>query len=191
MPMYKISILGLYQYNDRLFDKLTFPPISNPTDTPLAFTQPDKETLIALILEKSADFPALYPDWDFMNYMIGVWAKNCSYMMEKLWIQQFFRYNPIHNYDRKGTVTRTTNASSGGTVVGAQTAFNSDAFKDTGKSTTQDSAQGTETVTENLSGNIGVMSTQEMLTRERDIAMFKWYDIMSDDFINKFCVQIY
>lgn len=191
MPMLKISILGLYQYNDKLFDKLTFPAISNPTDEPLVFTQPDKETLIALILEKSADFPALYPDWDFMSYMIGVWSKNCAYMMEKLWIQQFFKYNPIHNYDRKGTVTRTTNASSGGTVVGAQTAFNSDAFKDTGKSTTQDSAQGTETVTENLSGNIGVMSTQEMLTKERDVAMFKWYDIVSNDFINKFCVQIY
>lgn len=191
MALYKISLLGLYQYNDKLFDNLELPPITNPTDKPMTFTYPDKDVLISVILEKSAEFPALYPDWDFMSYMIGVWSKNCAYMMQKLWTQMLFTYNPIHNYDRNGTITRTTSATSGGTVVGAQTAFNSDTFKDTGKSTSNDSASGSETVTEKLSGNIGVMSTQEMLTREREVAMFKWYDVVAQDFINKFCVQIY
>lgn len=191
MAMYKISLLGLYQFNDKLFDNLVLPPITNPTDKPMTITYPDKDTLIAVILEKSADFSCIYPDWDFMHFMIGVWSKNTSYMMEKLWTQQLLSYNPIHNYDRNGTITRKTSATSGGTVVGAQTAFNSDVFKDTGKSTTNDSASGSETVTEKLSGNIGVMSTQEMLTREREVANFKWYDVVAQDFINKFCVQIY
>ena len=191
MSLYRVSILGLYQYNNKLFDKLEFPAFSNPTDEPLVFTPPDKDTLISLILEKSADFAALYPDLDFMRFMIGVWSKNCAYMMDKLWIQQFLKYNPIHNYNRKGNITRISNASGGGTVVGAQTAFNSDTFKDTSKSTSTDTAQGSETVTEQLSGNIGVMSTQEMLMREREVAVFKWYDVISNDFINKFCVQIY
>lgn len=191
MPMYKISLLGLYQYNNKLFDKLELPPISNPTDKPITITYPDKDVLIALILEKSADFPALYPDPDFMAFMVGVWSKNTAYMMKKLWESQLLLYNPIHNYDRNGVITRNSNASSGGNVTGAQTAFNSDTFKDTGRSVSSDTASGFEKVEENVSGNIGVLSTQKMLVEERDIAFFKWYDVVSDDFINKFCVQIY
>ena len=191
MAQYKISLLGLYNFNDTLFDTLVLPTFHIPSPPPATPFFPDKDTLVNLILEKSADFPALYPDWDFMHFMIGVWSKNCAYMMQKLFETQNYKYNPIHNYDRQSTITREASSTSGGTVTAAQTAFNSDSFKDTGRNTSSDSATAGETVTENTSGNIGVTSTQQMLEQERNIAMFKWYDIVSDDFIAKFCVQIY
>ena len=184
MARYKISLLGLYQYSDTLFAYLDLPTFD---DMP----NPDKDTLISLILEKASDFPCLYPDFDFMQYMCGVWSKNCAFVMEKLWKTQYYEYNPIHNYDRTGTITRVASSSGNGTVTAGSTAFNSDTFKNTGRTQSNDASSGTETVTENVSGNIGVMSTQQMIEQERDVSMFKWYDIVSDDFINKFCVQIY
>lgn len=191
MAMWKISLLGLYEYDSSLFDNLTFPIFEIPSPPPLVVFTPDKDTLVSLILEKSADFPCLYPDCDFMKFMIGVWSKNCAYMMKKLWETQNYKYNPIHNYDRTGSITRSANSSDSGTVTGSQTSFNSDVFKDTNKSVSSGSASGSETVTETVSGNVGVTSTQQMLQQQRDIAEFKWYDIISNDFINKFCVQIY
>ena len=192
MAMYKVSLLGLYNFDNALFEQITMPSVVlSPGDTPQVVYIPDKDTLISLILEKSADFPALYPDWDFMHFMCGVWSKNCAYMMQTLWDTLNAKFNPIENYDRHSSITRDTTAQSGGTVVGAQTAFNSDVFKDKGKSTSSDTATGRETVTDYTHGNIGVRSGQELQAQSREMAMFKWYDIVSDDFINKFCVQIY
>lgn len=193
MAMYKISLLGLYTYDNTLFDQLYIPSIfpAVPGDTPFHYYTPNKDTLVNLILEKAADFPALYPNVDFMKFMCGVWSKNCEYMMCTLWETMNAKFNPIENYDRHSTITRSASSTSGGTVTGAQTAFNSDTFKDTGKSTSSQTAGGSETVTDYTHGNIGVRSGQELVAQSREMALFKWYDIVSDDFISKFCVQIY
>ena len=191
MAKYRISLLGLYTYDNTLFTNLNMPHTIIPDTTPPIMYNPNKDTLISLILEKSADFPCLYPDCDFMKFMIGVWSSNCAYMMQTLWNTLNAQFDPLENYDRHSTISRTASSSSGGTVTAAQTAFNSDAFKDTGKSTSSETAGGTETVTDHTHGNIGVRSGQELQAQTRDMAMFKWYDIVSNDFINKFCVQIY
>ena len=189
MSRYKITLVGLYQYSNSLFAQLTFPVFHIPGTEPIS--PPSKDTLISLILEKGGDFPVLYPDFDFMQFMIGVWSKNCAYMMDKLFATQCFQYNAIHNYDRKGKITRNASSSGSGSATNSNTAFNSDSFKNTNKTESSDSSSGSETVTEEISGNIGVMSTQNMIAQEREIAFFKWYDIISDDFIDKFCIQIY
>ena len=193
MAQYKISLLGLYTYDNTLFDQLTIPAMLPPvvSDDPYHYYIPNKDTLVNLILEKAADFPALYPDCDFMKFMCGVWSKNCEYMMIVLWESMNARFNPIENYDRQSKITRVANSSAGGTVTGSQTAFNSDAFKDTGKSVSSQTSSGGETVTDHTHGNIGVRSGQELVAQSREMALFKWYDIVSDDFISKFCVQIY
>lgn len=191
MARYKISLLGLYNYDDTLFDKLVMPHTIIPDTVPPILYNPNKDVLVSLILEKSAEFPCLYPDVDFMKFMIGVWSTNCAYMMQTLWNTVNASFNPLENYDRHSTISRTGNSTSGGTVTSAQTAFNSDTFKDTGRNTSSDSSSGSETVTDHTHGNIGVRSGQELQAQTRDMAMFRWYDIVSDDFINKFCVQIY
>lgn len=191
MALYRISLLGLYQYDDTLFNQLVIPTMPTP-DPDLDYTYtPDRDTLINLILEKAADFSALYPDWDFMHFMCGVWSKNCEYMMVTLWQTINAKFNPLENYDRHSQISRSSMSSAGGSVTGAQTAFNSDQFKNTNRSMSTDSASGTETVTDHTHGNIGVRSGQELVAQSREMALFKWYDVVSDDFISKFCVQIY
>lgn len=40
-------------------------------------------------------------------------------------------------------------------------------------------------------GNVGVTTTQKMITEEREISEFNIYDYITDSFKNRFCLQIY
>ena len=195
MARAKVTIVGLYNYDERLFDNLQLP------------AEISKTGLIYNILERCGDFPLLYPDWSFMQLMIGVWSRNCQDVIIKLLVSTKFEYNPINNYDRKSTVTRqrtassTTESESNSTNenIGAQTSFNSDSFKNTDKSNASaestDSATSNgnenEQVVENTAGNIGVTSTQELIEQERKVARFNIYDVITEDFKNRFCIEIY
>lgn len=191
MAKYKISILGLYQYSDTLFDNLSLPIWHVPSPMPEFYWQPDRDTLISTILEKSADFMCLYPNFDFMKMMIGVWSRNVQYMMYQLWKSSVIKYEVAENYDRTSSISRSGSSSGTGTTTNSNTAFNSDAFKAVNKSDTTASDSTSETITDHTHGNIGIRSAQELIMQQRDVAMFKWYDVVSDDFIHKFCIELY
>lgn len=40
-------------------------------------------------------------------------------------------------------------------------------------------------------GNIGVMSTQQMIKEQRELVTFNFYDVMIRDFIERFCILVY
>lgn len=192
MAKYKISLLGLYQYSNTLFSQLQLPAFQvQILPAPQLTWVPDKDTLIATILEKAADFPCLYPNFDFMQFMIGVWSKNCAYMMNELWLTTVTNYKIAENFDRTTTITRTTSSSGSGSTTDASTAFNADTFKDTHKSSTMAMDSGSESVSDYAHGNIGIRSAQELILQDREVALFKWYDVVSDDFIHKFCIELY
>lgn len=210
MAKYKITLIGLYSYSDALFDLMELPAVDASKPYNL-----DKETLVSSILERGGDFPVLYPNWDFMKYMIGVWSKNCQYMFNTLLDTMNADFNPMENYDRTSNITRSGSGTSSltsesnststgnGQVVNSQTSFNSDNFKDTSKDTSDNSSSGSdtstnegttsssETISERVHGNIGVRSGQELIEQSRNMAMFKLYDIITNDFINRFCIQLY
>lgn len=61
-----LSVLGLYKFNDHLFDDMILPTGLNNTD---------RQTVIGNILRKCAELEILYPDYDFCKEMIGLWSK--------------------------------------------------------------------------------------------------------------------
>lgn len=94
--MSKLSILGLYQYDQSLFDNLHLPD---------DFTAEDRTTLINNLLMDCAEFECLYTDFDFCKAAIGWWSKARLPVWEKLYASTMFDYNPIWNKD--GTITET------------------------------------------------------------------------------------
>lgn len=202
-----VSILGLYNFSEDIFSELTLPE------------GVDKDVLVSSILAECSDFNLLYPDYDFMRFMIGVWSKN----EQDIWIAMQestqLEYNPIENYDRYESITRevestgTTeenatneNENSGNSEsVESRTAFNSNTFQGAGKvesessgnssSETNSSAtttnSGTETVTNHMHGNIGVTTAQQMISGFREVSNFSVYDFIVNSFKNRFCIQIY
>lgn len=202
-----LSILGLYNYSHEIFKNLVVPD------------GVDKNILIPTLVSECSDFNLLYPDFNFMQMMIGVWSQNEQRIWAAMQESVEVEYNPIENYDRYEDITRTVEgegtttdsaestrtASGSGEDIGGRTSFNSVEFRDTdhatsvqsetstsgtsGESTSTNS--GTETTTAHLHGNIGVTTAAQMLEGFRDISNFSVYDFIVDSFKRRFCIQLY
>lgn len=179
MPRIKVTVIGLYNFDNSLFDPLTVPEGVS------------KDDLILNILEKAGDLGLLYPDWNFMKTMIGVWSRNEGSVWEKLHETTQLEYNPIENYDRYDSIQRDSSGSTTGTSTNAQTAFNSDSMKDTDSNRNGSTAAGTENVESHMHGNIGVTSAMELIAQQRDIVQFTVIEFITRSFIDRFCIELY
>lgn len=106
--MSKLSILGLYQHDQSLFDNLQLPA---------EFTTVDRETLINNLLMECAEFECTYPAFNFCKAAIGFWSKARLHVWQKLYNTMFFEYNPIWNKD--GTITETRTKEYSGEKAGS------------------------------------------------------------------------
>lgn len=234
-----LSIYGLYEFNPDVFANLTLPDGM------------DRDILIPQILSECSDFALIYPNYVFMKMMIGVWSTNEGYIWKRLHDSELIEFNPIENYDRHESLTRAvnsnsrgivkgsvnsvqndtqdsttensnvTNSNSNGEQVNAQTAYDSDTFKDTSRvntksdgntvnasnergrsnntsagttdrnDTSENESAGNEVVTSHIHGNIGVTQAADMLERYREVIPFCTYDYIVRSFKNRFCVQVY
>lgn len=88
MSLARLTTVGLFMYDNSLFDELVAP------------TKLDRDILVKNILQKSAPFELLLTDFNFLKMSIGLWsAKNIDNW--NAIIDAFtMDYNPIENYDR-------------------------------------------------------------------------------------------
>ena len=199
MATMTMTLVGLYNYDNGLFDNLTVP------------IGIDKDIFINSLLLKSGEFELLYPDLNFMKSMIGVWSAKWSNTFEKWFTGTNASWNPIENYDRyeestethaninKATGSDTVNSS--GSNEGLVSAYDSSAYQPSSKavtglnSTTSTSntlnEDGTNARTSHIHGNIGVTQASQMLEGFYSIAEWNLYDHMSDVFIREFCIPVY
>ena len=100
-------------------------------------------------------------------------------------------YDPISNYDRNEEWTDNTESNPGSMVTVAQQGYENSGFVDASQSRSsgKDTAKGTHKG--RAWGNIGVTTSQQMLTQEREVANFNIYQIIIDDFKDRFCLQLY
>lgn len=91
-----LSIIGLYNHDDSIFDNLSLPD------------GVDADTVKESILMECAQLELLYPDFDFMKNAIGVWCSKEMPFWEKVHEMETAEYNPIENYDRYDTEVETT-----------------------------------------------------------------------------------
>ena len=106
--MSRLSILGLYQYDQSLFDNLNLPE---------DFTADDRTTLINNLLMDCAELECVYPNFDFCKAAIGWWSKARLPVWEKLYASTMFEYNPIWNKD--GTITESRTKTYSGEKSGS------------------------------------------------------------------------
>lgn len=86
--MQRLTLMGLYNYNQTLFDGLTLPE------------EYDKATFIDSLLLEHGEKCVLYADFDFMKYSIGAWGRKWALELERIAQALQAEYNPIYNYDR-------------------------------------------------------------------------------------------
>ena len=83
-----LSIIGLYNWDDQIFDRLHLPENVN------------RDEVIYNILMECGELTILYPDWDFMYAAIDYWSKKELPTWERVYKLTTLEYNPIENYDR-------------------------------------------------------------------------------------------
>lgn len=202
-----LSFLGLYNWDNTLFDKMVLPA---------EFTNDDKEIIINNLLMECAELEVLYTDPDFMKDAIGAWSAKEVVTWERLYEACKAEYSPIENYDRhektnnqnRGAMTHSGKDSVTGsgqnTVTNKITAFDSNQLFDhdqtvEGKGATDTTNYGhvvTDTtgnlLESHIHGNIGVTTNQQML--EAELATrpkLNIYSIIVDSFRNRFCLLVY
>lgn len=207
MAFASLSIYGLYSYNPQIFDNLVLPDGL------------DKDLLVSDILTECSDFTLLYPNYDFMKMLIGVWSQKELLIWTRLHESETIEYNPIENYDRHESISRNVSSEASGesianskasstgsgTSKAGRTAYDSGSIKDVaqtdninadqsqGDSTesSSSSTSGVETVVNHAHGNIGVTTAQQMIEGYREVSKFCVYDYIVQSFKDRFCVQVY
>lgn len=207
MAFASLSVYGLFEYDNTLFDNLTVP------------TGMDKNLVISDILTECSDFCLLYPNFDFMKALIGVWSQKEQTIWQRLYESENITYNPIENYDRHESISRSVSSEASGestanskasstgsgTSKAGRTAYDSGSIKDVaqtdninsdqsqGDSTesSSSSTSGVETVVNHTHGNIGVTTAQQMIEGYREVSKFCVYDYILQSFKDRFCVQVY
>lgn len=203
-----LSVLGLYNYDDTLFDPMVVPGGVDKTNV-----------LIPNLLSELAELEVLYSDPEIMKTIIEVWSKKQLPVWTKLMDTVNLEYNPIYNkdgyYEEDETTDRdTTNSvtdilSATVTDEGSNTnlvsAFNSSAFENREKDELENERREEQQNSSNSSGNengtvhrerheygnIGVTTTQQMIKEERDVAQFNIVNYIIEDFKQRFCVLVY
>lgn len=162
-----LSLLGLYQYNEQLFDGMRIPE------------GVDKDTIVQNLLAETAEFEILYTDPEFMANMIAVWSAKELPVWEKLEETLHYDYDPISNFDRHEESTNT------GESLGKVAGYNaSDLVNSSGASTDVKRKA-------RMWGNIGVTTTQKMINEQREVVKFNISDYIIESFIKRFCLLVY
>lgn len=211
MSKAKVTLLGLYHFNEDLFSQLKIPDGM------------DGDVLRLTILDKGADFEVIYPDPFFTENMIGLISRKWARTFQKWYDALQLEYDPIENYNRyehwtdDGTDTGTLNTDTSGTSE-EQTSgtgqtdtyvstYDSDALhqnnesKSTQSATSSGKDTGNTLETKNyantgvhdgrIHGNIGVTTSQQMLEEELKIAGWNLYEHIATVFIQELCIMVY
>lgn len=191
MATAKLTLIGMYNYDDTLFELLELPDYY------------DKQTLINTILLAGGEFSVLYSSIPSMKNFIGLWSSKNQRYFERLAKLMQVDYEPLENYNRRedwhdtGSGSSESEYANNSTEVGQVSAYNSSAFENRDKSTGNDSGNSSgsseyENHREGYArGNIGVMSSQDMFIQEMSVVSVSPYDLIAGDFINEFCIKLY
>lgn len=112
-----LSPLGLYQWDQTIFDLMEIPQVLNKND------------LIDNLLAETAELEVLYPNPVVFKNLVAVWSRKELDVWNRLYATTQYEYNPIENYNRyetgsedgtgrtthSGTDTTTETTTHGGT----------------------------------------------------------------------------
>ena len=105
-----MTLAGLYNYDQTIFDDLILPVKPTPAmmgiqqdqfidDDMLPYVQINKETLIGKLMLDTAAFSIMYMSGATMKMAIRLWSKSKLPSWQALYNTLFFKYNPLWNKD--------------------------------------------------------------------------------------------
>lgn len=181
-----LSILGLYSFDNTVFNDFNLPP------------EIDRSVLIPDLLSECAELEILYPDIPTFKTILGSWSSHRISVWERMIKAANLQYNPIENYDRIEEWSDSGSGQSTGEAKNYVSGYNPNPGGLAPSLVQQDQADshaensGSAYHTGRTHGNIGVTSSQQMLSQELEIAdKLDIYKFIIQDFKNRFCIPLY
>lgn len=180
-----LSVMGLYEWDDTLFDNMIVP------------TGIDSDLLVQNIIFETAELEVIYPDPVMMKYAIGVWSqKELERWQAYMAVLNVEDYDPFINMDRHRDYTDTTTPNLTTTSETGVKAWNAiganDPYADREQTTVKATGKNTFEHYEHNYGDSAMYSKQDIILKELDVReKYQIYDLIIQDFKNRFCLQIY
>ncbi len=193
--MATLSLIGLYNYDNTLFDGLSLP------------SGIDKDICVNEILRRCGEFELIYSDLDFNKSMITQFGNKHNRTFTK-WVEGLAEeFNPLHNYDRHEIYTDThkSNAVSNSATSTSSnadrkvSAYDASTMQPKEQEESGGSGTGSAVNTSNdevkheahLYGNIGVTTSTQMLEDFLRVERWNIYEHIADIFCDEFCIPVY
>lgn len=170
-----LSIVTLNNYDDSIWDGF---------ELPIGL---DKNEAVFDICTQCSDLALLYPDFDLMKKAISSWSKRNAVIWQKLYDTVTVEYNPLWNVD--AVITETNSGTNDTTNTDSVKGYNDTSWADHAKNVVDN--DWSEGKSMRRTGNIGVTSSQKLLTEEREVALFDIYRTITKSFMKEFCLMIY
>lgn len=198
-----LSLLGLYQYDNTIFNELVLPEGMN------------KQVYINNLLMETAEMEVLFSNPTTMRSVIGIWSSAHLDSWTKMWNTTKLEYNPIENYDRQEDWTDNNQTNSKvqsvdegkgknhSTDISKAAGFDSGNLVTSGQNDNDSTNVSTQTGnsvgesneklkhTGRVHGNIGVTTSQQMIEEERRVADWNMYEYLIDKFKQQFLLLVY
>lgn len=200
MGIAAVTMAGLNNAYEKIYGTSIFTDIVVPEGI-------DTEVMINRIMIRCMEFSVMHTDIEFAHFQILNFFKVHYRTFEKWLAVLNAEYNPLHNYDRTENYIgngshNNSNSQSGtdsNTVTTTKAAFNSSGYEpyEKNQSSGSSSGSGTDQGTFNDShtlrafGNIGITSSQSMVSDEWEVDKLNIYTAISDMFCDEFCIQVY
>lgn len=207
MASAKMTLIGMNAFmlnmNDDLFKNLTLPEGL------------EKQTLTDSILLRGGEFEVVYANPTAMQSLIGIWSNREQATFER-WVNALsIDYAPLENYDRQehwtDEVDGTGSSESSGSVNTesedtselTKSAYDQTAYSPYEKTINDGtvgttSSDSTETAMSNdsehngrIHGNIGVTTSQQMLSAELELGYWNVYQKITELFLQEFTIPVY
>ena len=146
-----MSVMGLYNNDDSLFDLMNYPT---------GMTESDMDCVKFSILTECAELEVLYPNPTVMKNMIGLWSYKELFYWQRVYNASQLEYNPIENYRRNESETIEDDRTEEHSGSDVNRASGSDTSTDSGTDTL--ARTGTDTVTDSGSDTVEGSSTVKM-----------------------------
>ena len=198
-----LSLLGLYQYDNTIFNELVLPEGM------------DKQLYINNLLMETAEMEVLFSNPATMRSVIGIWSSAHLDSWAKMWNTTKLEYNPIENYDRQEDWTDNNKTNSKvqskdvgtgknhSTEISKAAGFDSGNLVTSGQNDNDSNNESTQIGnsegnsneelkhTGRVHGNIGVTTSQQMIEEERRVADWNMYEYLIDKFKQQFLLLVY
>lgn len=147
-----LSILGLYEYDNTIFDSMSLPGTLT------------KEDVANQICFECAELEVLYPSAVVMKNMIGLWSAREYPTWVRVLAAAEAEYNPIENYDRSESISRSR--------TGSETHSGKDTSQDSGTDTSTGSSSNTNSGSDSNLHKYAAFDSGSLLDQSSDTTTY-------------------